>query len=56
VALYCEAGALDKAIRQAELFLAQESVADFARLDLEEMVEEMRAKLEAGAAIERLAP
>jgi hypothetical protein len=56
VALYREAGALDQAVRQAEIFLAQDAIAEPARRDLEEMVEEMRAELEAGAVVERLAP
>jgi len=54
VALYRKAGALDQAIRQAEIFLAPGNLPEFARLDLEEMVEEMRAELNATAAIERL--
>lgn len=53
VALYREAGALDEAIRRAEYFLTQEAVADFSRQDLEEMIEEMRAELEAEAAVEQ---
>ena len=56
VALYREAGALDKAIQHAEHFLTQEAVAEPWRLDLEEMVEEMRAELEAHSAVERTAP
>jgi hypothetical protein len=56
VALYREAGALEQAIRQARIFLAQDAIAEPARLDLEEMIEEMRAEIEAGAAIERAAP
>jgi hypothetical protein len=54
VASYRKAGALDEAIRHAEYFLTQQAVADFSRLDLEEMIEEMRAELDATAAIERL--
>ena len=56
VALYREAGALDEAIRHAEYFLAQAAVADLARRDLEEMIEEMRAELDATAAIEQRLP
>lgn len=44
VALYREAGELDEAIRHAQYFMAQDSVADFSRQDLEEMAEEMRAE------------
>ncbi|HZO24597.1 MAG TPA: sigma factor-like helix-turn-helix DNA-binding protein [Chloroflexota bacterium] len=44
VALYRKAGALDQAIRQARSFLAPGNLPDFARLDLEEMIEEMRAE------------
>ena len=54
MALYRKAGALDEAIRHAEYFLAQEAVADFSRLDLEEMIQEMRAELDATATVERL--
>ena len=54
VASYRKAGALDEAIRHAEYFLTQEAIADFSRQDLEEMIEEMRAELDATAAIERL--
>jgi hypothetical protein len=54
VALYRKAGALDRAIRQAEIFLAPNNLPEFARLDLEEMVEEMRAERDATAAVERL--
>src|SRR5262245_18747948 len=43
VALYRKAGALDEAIRQAEIFLAPGNLPEYARLDLEEMIEEMRA-------------
>ena len=56
VALYRKAGALDEAIRHAEYFLTQEAVADFSRLDLEEMIEEMRAELNATTAIEQRLP
>jgi hypothetical protein len=56
VALYREADALDEAIRHAEYFLTQESVADFSRQDLEEMIEEMRPELEAETAVERRLP
>jgi hypothetical protein len=44
VALYRKAGMLEKAIRQAYALLAREDLADFARLDLEEMLDEMRAE------------
>jgi hypothetical protein len=40
--------------RQAETYLKPGNLPDFARLDLEEMIEEMRAEIEAGAAVERL--
>lgn len=50
VALYRKAGALDEAIRQAEVCLRAGNLPEFARLDLEEMVEEMRAEIEARAA------
>jgi hypothetical protein len=56
VALYRKAGALDRAICQAEIFLKHGGMHEFSRLDLEEMVEEMRAELEATASVERLAP
>jgi len=54
VALYRKAGALDEAIRQAEICLRAGNLPDFARLDLEEMIEEMRADIEADATVERL--
>jgi hypothetical protein len=54
VALFRKARMLDQAIRQAKTFLAPGNLPDFARLDLEEMVEEMRAELDATAAVERL--
>ena len=54
VALYRKGGALEQAIRQAEIFLKRDDLPDFARLDLEEMIEEMRAELDATAAVERL--
>jgi hypothetical protein len=56
VALFREAGALQQAIRQAELFLAQQAIVEPARIDLREMIEEMRAELEVGATVERAAP
>lgn len=56
VALYREAGELKQAIRQAEIFLTQEAIVEPARVDLREMIEEMRAEIEASAAIERAAP
>jgi len=56
VALYRKAGALAEAIRQAELFLKRGDLPEFARFNLQEMVEEMRAKIEAGATVERAAP
>jgi hypothetical protein len=56
VALYREARALDRAIRQAQIFLAQEAIAEPARVDLREMVAEMQAELRAGATAERAAP
>jgi hypothetical protein len=56
VALYRKAGALDQAVDQAESFLSRGDLPEFARLDLEEMIQEMRAELAAGAAVERLAP
>jgi hypothetical protein len=55
VALYRKAGALNEAIQQAESFLECDELPEFARLDLEEMVEEMRAEIEAGASVERTA-
>ena len=54
VALYRKGKALNQAIRQAEAFLAPGNLPEFARLDLEEMIEEMRAELDATASIERL--
>lgn len=53
VVLFREAGALDQAIRQAEHCLAQDGVAEPYRLDLEEMIEEMRAEIAANAMVER---
>src|SRR5262245_32843377 len=44
VALYRKGKALDQAIRQAEAFLKLGNLPEFARLDLEEMIEEMRAE------------
>src|SRR4051812_420867 len=46
VALYRKAGALDAAIHQARIFLAHGDLPEFARLNLEEMIEEMRAEIE----------
>jgi hypothetical protein len=54
VALYRMAGALTEATRQAETFLAPGNLPEVARLDLEEMIEEMRAELDATATVERL--
>jgi hypothetical protein len=51
VALYRRAGDLDQAIRQAQNFLAPDDLPEFARLDLEEMIEEMQAELDAGATV-----
>ena len=56
VALYRKGKALDQAIRQAETFLAPGHLPDFARLDLEEMIKEMRAELNATTAIEQRLP
>ncbi len=56
VALYRKAGALDQAIRQASYFLRHGGMHEYSQPDLEEMVEEMRAELEATASVERLAP
>jgi hypothetical protein len=56
VALFRKAGAPEDAIRHAMHFQAQEAVGEPWRLDLEEMVEEMRAEIEAGASIGRTAP
>ena len=56
VALFREAGALNEAIRHAEHFLGQEAVAEPWRIDLQEMVGEMRADLAAGAAVGERAP
>src|SRR5438045_1073325 len=53
VVMFREAGELDQAIQHAETFLAQEAVAEPYRLDLEEMVEEMRAEIEARATVQR---
>jgi hypothetical protein len=56
VALYRKGKALDQAIRQAEIFLKPGNLPEFARLNLEEMIEEMRAELEAEAAVEQRLP
>ncbi len=56
VALLRKAGELDQAIGHAERFLAQDAVGEPWRLDLAEMIEEMQAEIEAGAAVERTAP
>jgi hypothetical protein len=53
VALFRKAGALDEAIQQAEHFLRCDDLPELARFNLSEMVEEMRAEIEAGAAVER---
>ena len=47
VALYRKAGALDQAIRQAQIFLDAPARLEFARRDLTEMIDEMRAELDA---------
>jgi hypothetical protein len=49
VALYRKAGALDEAIRQAEVCLRAGNLPEFAQLDLEEMIEEMRAEIATGS-------
>ena len=46
VALYREAGALDQAIRQAQIFLANDDLMSFARRNLTEMIDEMRAEMD----------
>jgi hypothetical protein len=45
VALYRKAGALDDAVKQAEIFLEREDLPEFARVDLRQLLEEMRADL-----------
>lgn len=56
VALYRKGKALDQAIRQAEAFLKLGNLPEFARRDLEEMIEEMRAEQYVSIAYSDLTP
>lgn len=49
VALYRKAGALDDAVKQAELFLERDDLPEFARLDLRMLLDELRADILEGA-------